>query len=227
MENSHDDQEQKTSSESNEETGLEEEGGDSRRLSRVQEIYEAIRTGALEPRHQHDTPPPTVIGEGSLVIDLKDDFDDTVGGIGGTTPVKKRRRPRGSTNGNDHNAILFEYIRVLNGNGETLYWNDTAQDCEIYVRLTDGAEVKVYGGEYFIIEHGPSRRLVRSTASSDKPQGGKRQHRYRHLDLGNNQHSIEYVAVRSPTKPYEVNVLRLPGRDEFQIMLWPYSLYLP
>lgn len=183
-----------------------------------------IETEDAELFHQHDTPPPTVIGEGSVTIDIKDDIDEVYTGGG---PAKHHRiRPKGTTGGNPHNAVLLECIRLLNGNGETLYVNDAAQDCELVIRLADGSEINVFGGAYYVIQTAGDKRLVKSSGN-DKPTGAKRRFRYRHKDTNSKEFSISYVTVRSPTKPFAVDVSRLRARAEFQIMIWPEDVYLP
>lgn len=168
--------------------------------------------------NQHNTPPPTIIGEGSVTIDMADDFDEVAGGSGGA-PKQHRIRPKGTTGGSPNNTVVLEYIRLLNGNGQTLYF-EQGDDSAILIRLADRSEIRVYGGPFYTIETGGDKRLVKSTGS-DKPTGHKRTVRFRHKDAGNHESSIAYVEVRSPTSPFAVNVSSLDASDEFKIMIWP------
>lgn len=179
-----------------------------------------IHRGGPSILTQHNTPPPTIIGQGSVTIDMRDDFDEVAGGGTGGAPKQYRIRPKGATGGSPNNTVVLEYIRLLNGNGETLYF-DTGEDSQILIRLEDRSEIRVYGGPFYTIETGSDKRLDKSMGGNDQPPGHKRNFRFRHKDNGNHEFSIVYVEVRSPTSPFAVNVGNLDARDEFKIMIWP------
>jgi len=85
------------------------------------------------PFNQHDTPPPVLIGEGSLRVELTSIFNPTPSSTGGG----RKRHIVG-----DFASLKLAHIKIVDGSGEMLYRNDNPHDTEIRVLVDDGSEVK-------------------------------------------------------------------------------------
>jgi hypothetical protein len=160
----------------------------------------------------HDTPPPIVIGGGSVVFELDKEFDEITAG----TPKKHiRKPPAGSTS----NSVLIGHIKILDGSGEMLYRNLDADTCRIIITLDDDTLINVMGGSTLDIE---APRRLELGSGLDKPVSKKRKKRYRHKKSSSVESSIKKVqVVEGSDVLFSVLVDKLESKDDdFRVMLW-------
>jgi hypothetical protein len=91
------------------------------------------RTQKVEFFREHDTPPPVLLGEGSLTVETSHPF-------GNSAPASTGRHRHIVP---DYQALQLAHIKVVDGSGEMLYRNDMPRTAEIRVLLSDGDEVKI------------------------------------------------------------------------------------
>lgn len=169
---------------------------------------------------QHDTPPPILFMEGSMIVEKNGDFDDVV-----TTGGRKKHMIEPDTSGQ---KLVPSHIKVIDGSGETLYRNLQANDCQITFTLTDGvvnAGSEPNGGpnneKHFVIDTDSNKRLAKSSGA-DKPTGKKRDTRFRHKDSGGNERSIVSVKITEANVVlFNVVLAKLLSKgDELRVMVW-------
>jgi hypothetical protein len=174
----------------------------------------------IEILGEHDTPPPIIIGEGSLFVESKHDF-------------RLENRVRYTIR--SARDVSIHAIRLLKGNGETHVssgvvgaWHPT-EACRITINLRDdlgnttsiievGADRPDANGRFFYIEVEDGKELRdRGTPS----RGRKRGHHLRFKNRNNQEERITRVRVRDPGHDFDIDVDGLRERGaEFQIMIW-------
>jgi hypothetical protein len=159
----------------------------------------------LSDRNQHDTPPPLMITQGSLVVEI----DKPMAFLVTANGRKKYRRPK-----NTHDANL-DHIKIVDGSGEMLYRNDKPRDCEIVVTLSGGAaaELKVGGGAELVVEIPESMDI----GTSEHSDTSRRHEKYR-------PSSAQITAIRvqrGASVIYSVSRDEVvSGLEDVRIMVW-------
>jgi hypothetical protein len=83
--------------------------------------------------NEHDTPPPVMVGEGSLIV-------ETTHAFGNSVPVGALRKRHYVA---DYSLYAIAHIKIVDGSGEMLYRNDKPREAEVRIVLDDGSEVKL------------------------------------------------------------------------------------
>jgi hypothetical protein len=158
----------------------------------------------------HDTPPPTIISDGSLSIELRDAL----------TLPDSSSNGRWTHVGRPNTAIV--HVKVLHGSGDMIYRNLEADDSRITIALEDVnhdsvGDLIITGGTYFQIES--DQRLV------DQGLGvAKRVHKFGHPGAGSGPFRIKSIEILKTTNPYaqfKVTAPRTTGESqEYRIMIW-------
>ena len=168
----------------------------------------------------HDTPPPFVMMEGSLIVELpKEDFDVKIENGGQNRKYRICRHvsvPR----------VDIAHIKVVDGSGEMLYRNLKAKGSKIIVSLDDGStDVTLSDGQYFQVETDNSAKKLKKS-SGENPLGGRKS-RFRHKNnTGDGGESrIEKLVIKDPGGN---TVFRIesdgsstsPDLTELRVMVW-------
>jgi hypothetical protein len=160
--------------------------------------------------YSHDTPPPTIIDDGSLAIKLSDDL---------TLPATAENG-RWIHKGPADTPIA--HIKVLHGSGDMVYRNLDAGDSRITVELEDMnhdpvGNLIITGGEFFQIDS--DQLLMRQGVS-----GAPRRHTFAHPGAGQNLFrvkSIEILRTANPSAQFRVTAPRTTQESqEYRIMIW-------
>ena len=157
----------------------------------------------------HDTPPPTKFDDGSFSSQLKEEV--TIHAVGGR--FHHRCVPTGAT------APFIAHVKVLKGNGATVYFDEEAAGSVIKIQLAndddnrDAGDLRIEGGaDYFQID-------------SDSKMGGpnhgaKRRKRYEHPGRGRSFH-ISRIVVEKPAGTVRFDRSAPTGyEEEFSVMVW-------
>jgi hypothetical protein len=83
--------------------------------------------------NEHDTPPPVLVGEGSLTVETTHPFGNSV-------PMGVSRKRHYVP---DYIGYSIAHIKIVDGSGEMLYRNDKPREAEVRIVLDDGSEIKV------------------------------------------------------------------------------------
>jgi hypothetical protein len=161
----------------------------------------------------HDTPPPVVIADGSLIIESEQAFDPP----SGSGPYLYR----GS------GTPQIAHVRILHDNGDKLYEDLNAHGTEIKIiwKNEDNSEsgnLVVKGGSSFVISC--DKRLTYSSVSR------RRRHKYDHPGSGGNKRiRIESIEITNRLKlkttftapPFANASEFVPA--EFRVLIWRHA----
>lgn len=178
-------------------------------------------------RNEHDTPPPVLVVQGSLIIEMdQPDFDQVAPGSS-TQPKKHRRGPKqtGAT------RVFPAHIKVIDGSGDLLYRNDIADDCLTSILLGTEEVTLSAVGTNFEITTRDDRDLVKSGNQFDQPiqhdpshHLPARQARYRYKNRAGAEFRITGARIikRSTNEVlYAVTLEDLPSKgEEFRVLIW-------
>jgi hypothetical protein len=179
--------------------------------------------GGWDFKSTHDTPPPIVIGAGSLIVERKGPYQNsdivTEGG-------RKKHHHNPDTG---KKKIFPAHIKVVDGSGEILYRNDRARECLVTVltRDGDGNSATVNAGASPIVNE--NQTFVIDTDSrtgfdktNEKLTSKKRDVRYRQKKVGSKDFSIVDVKITERGDLlYKVTLANLPSSgDDFKVMIW-------
>jgi hypothetical protein len=157
----------------------------------------------------HDTPPPTKLGDGSFNAELQKEvaFQNSGG------RWQHRFVPEGK-------APFLAHIRVLKGNGETIYFDESAEYSVITIELQDDDNRKVNVGD-LTITGGDAYFQIDSDSRLGGPHpGAKGRHKYLHPGKGNSFH-ISRIAVEKPAGSSQFEVRAPVDRpEEYVVMIW-------
>lgn len=187
------------------------------------------RTAPERIKTSHNTPPDILIGEGSLFIERKGEYaqNDVVTDPSGTANRRKRHHLRASS---PRNKIFPGHIKIVDGNGEILYRNDSARNCIIGLAVQDqdgnlstvnaGASPIVGGTQTLVIDTDIDKGLERTNEIRADPNR-KRDFRFR-FRHGNREFSIVEVKITELNQVlYRVAMATLASTGEdLRIMLW-------
>ena len=173
----------------------------------------------VEIESMHDTPPPVLISDGSLIIESDQQFNESGGGQNPFLYTGTGRPKIG-------------HIRVIQDNGDKIYedlnadtpvssiidieWINEDKDTRGHMVITGGSEFKI-----------ESDKEIRRQAQAVKK---KRMHKYDHQGVGPNKRiRIESIEITNPrlakTKftamPTGTADTFLP--DEFRILIWRHN----
>ena len=198
---------------------------------------------AREDRNEHDTPPPLLIGNGSVLVETVADFD-----LVQDSGSDRRHHIRAKTGSNQ--KIFAAHVKVVDGSGEVLYRYDfdprdtsnTRYRFQIAATLTNGARLTLNSSSLvdvrrdLVITTGPDRKVIPKCPPAtptclDKPQhsaSGVRGFRHR---LARNiasptfldDHSIENITITRDVGDvlFSLNVTAHRAGKELRIMIWP------
>lgn len=175
----------------------------------------------------HTTPPPIVIGEGSLLVESWKQF--TTSGGSGSSPKRFKIEEAGQD-------VQIHFIRLLKGNGET-YDAQAAWHPSRAIHMTIETIDEIIGGGTSIIEVGEDvangERLFYIEVQNGKnlehkgnpSKGKKRGNYYRFHSRPNLKNHITRLWVSdtgvNPVRNYNINFSTLPeDGNEFQVMIW-------
>ena len=183
--------------------------------------------GTEEAEKEHNTPPPIVIMDGSLIVERRGEYQ-------ASEVVTQGNRKYHKMNADSSFTKLFpQHIKVVDGSGEILYRNDVATECVVTLALVDPnhttsrAVVNAFASPIvdnrrsFVIDTDMTgNKLLRKT--NEKPTSTKRTTRYRHMDNGNNEFSIlDLKITRGADVLFSVALADLPeGGAELKILIW-------
>ncbi len=165
--------------------------------------------------HLHNTPPPIIIGDGSVFLEVRENLQVHETGVGGN-PKKKEIRP---SNGKKYK---FHYVRMLEGNGETYAQFDPSDDCEILIYASSDPgrnpfELRVACNGPFFLEYPPAEEFRNNGMgnSSKRVHYGRRK--------SNKETGITRVVVRNcEGNNQDITAADLLGNsfEDFKLMLW-------
>lgn len=174
---------------------------------------EQAKPRAVRPRDiltSHNTPPPLVIADGSLIIESDDPFIETSLG-GGRFSYKGNGRPK------------ISHIRVFQDNGDKIYEDleDDTPRIDIFWKNEDdnaSGQVTITGGATFLINS--DKNFRRDAVKKRRP------HKYDHQGGGAKRiriHSIEITNSRGAkatftAAPTGTGDSFIP--DDFRILIW-------
>jgi hypothetical protein len=171
-----------------------------------------IRAAKEDTKSSHDTPPPIVVTDGSLVVESDDQFIESGSGAGPFL-YKGTGRPK------------ISHIRVLHDNGDKLYEDLNAASANTKIDIEWINEDKNAGGHVIIT--GFAEFLI----TSDKNLGRqtvkkKRMHKYDHQGGGAKRIRIESIKITNPRGATTTFTAAPTGNgdaflpDEFKILIW-------
>jgi hypothetical protein len=182
-----------------------------------------------EIRSHQDTPPPVIIEEGSIKVDVKDQNL----GAGGVLPAHpgggyRWEFPKSSTS----NDIFLVGIKIVTGADRLLFYLDrdfgTVDRQPIIVRIhvegPDNARQELVlstEGKYVTLKV-PPRRELKKLSTTDPPSVGRLRFRY-HDEVNNTNYPIKSVAIATGAGQVisRIDPSRLPeGSSGLKIMLW-------
>ncbi len=154
----------------------------------------------------HNTPPPTFFSDGSLAVELRQDLTPAAAGSRWLHMCKP-----------DGEAPYIAHVRVLQGNGDTIYQDLHAEHSVIRIELQD--------------DRGPAGDLTISgddegfKIDSDQELGGphagaKGRRKYKHPGKGNSFY-ISRITIDKDAHPashFEVNAP--DAEEEYKVMIW-------
>jgi len=158
----------------------------------------------------HDTPPPTKFDDGSFSSQLKDDV--TIHAAGGGR-FHHRCVPEGAT------APFIAHVKVLKGNGQTIYFEEDAANAVITIELANdddkgpAGDLKITGGPDFF-------QIDSDKRFGDPTPGTKHRKKYEHPGKGKSFH-ISRIVVENPAG--SITFARNAPDDyeeEFTVMVW-------
>jgi hypothetical protein len=156
----------------------------------------------------HDTPPPTKFGDGSFNAQVKEDLDIAPAGGG---RFDHRCVPTGAV------APYIAHIKVQRGNGDSLYFDPSAENSVIKIWLMnddgtpDAGDLIISGGADFLIN-------CDSRMNGPNP-GAKHRKKYDHPGKGKEFH-ISRITVEKPAGTLKFDVIATGAEEEYQIMVW-------
>jgi hypothetical protein len=163
----------------------------------------------------HNTPPPTEFYDGSFEAQLKEEL--TFHPSGGRW--QHRCVPTGAT------SPFIAHIRILKGNGDTIYLDESAEDSVIRIALendhttTSAGDVTITGGPDFFQIDSDSR------FGGPNP-GPKSRHKYGHPGKGHPFH-IKRIVVEKPAGSQKFEVMApVQFDEEYRIMIWHIGDYV-
>ncbi|HKB67511.1 MAG TPA: hypothetical protein VKC61_16765 [Pyrinomonadaceae bacterium] len=158
----------------------------------------------------HDTPPPTVIGDGSLSIELRDAL----------TIPSTSSNGRWIHVGRPNTPIV--HVKVLHGSGDIIYRNLEADDSRIIILLEDAnhdpvGDLIITGGTLFQVDS--DQKLVHQGVGA-----AKRLHKFGHPGAGPDAFRVKSIEISKTTSPlaqFKVTAPRTSGdSQEYRIMIW-------
>jgi hypothetical protein len=181
--------------------------------------------GTEDARSEHNTPPPILIGDGSLIVERSGEYL-----VNDVVTQNSRNHHKMNADGG-HTKLYPAHIKVIDGSGEVLYRNDTATECVVTMALIDpdntsstaivnaGASPIVSNRRSFVIDT-DGNKLLKKT--NERPASTKRNVRYRHKDNGNKEFSIVDVKVTQGADVlFRVTLSTLPaGGEELKVLIW-------
>lgn len=185
-----------------------------------------------DQRKEHDTPPPMLLMEGSLVIEANTDRTDWTSF---QTPGSRRKwlvTPKWSTM---PRSIYIAHIKVVDGSGEMLFRfdNDLTNDYSTPIVVTatmkkggsasGDCQVSVEGTDFSV--NLPNTRKIDKRANNEPPDEPLNLNRKRIRFMDNNRddrHDFENLSIDKGTNNlYRVNLRDLPSKGkELRVMLW-------
>jgi len=161
--------------------------------------------------NEHDTPPPVMVGEGSLIVETTDPF-------GSSVPAGASRKKHFV---DAYSGYSIAHIKIVDGSGEMLYRNDKPRGAEVRIVLDDASEVKLGRiADGFYIDLPNDKDLGRA-----QPQTSKRENKYRpkksSADLA--IAAIKIAENPTPASPLLFKIAKddLNSRlEEARIMVW-------
>src|SRR5262245_12884214 len=159
----------------------------------------------------HDTPPPTIFGDGSFNSQVKEELE--IRQLGGGK-FNHRCKPT------DAVAPYIAHIKVQRGNGESIYFDPAAENSVIRVVLDqdDGTgrvdTLEIFGDADFFQFNCDSKM-------KDKVPGNKHRNKYEHPGKGPGQEfHIGRITVEKPAGTVKFDVIAADAKEEYQIMIW-------
>jgi hypothetical protein len=183
--------------------------------------------GTEGAKNEHNTPPPIIIGDGSLIVERPGKY-----ATGDIVVDQNNHRRLHKINPDSTNTKLFPaHIKVIDGSGEILFRNDDANDCLVTLSLVDktnplntaivnaGASPIVNNKQTFIIDTDEDKLLAKTRENTGST---KRDVRYRHKHGTNNKFLITGVKItQGPDVLYRVVPETLPSKgNELKVMIW-------
>jgi len=152
----------------------------------------------------HNTPPPSLLGDGSFNVELEDkpEVEEVRGRFLYRFTPKKAVPP------------FIAHVRILKGNGDSLYFDKSAENSIITIDLANDkgivGNVVVSGGDFVQID-------CYSELDVLKVKGKHRPNKFQSKD--ESVHISRIVVVKSAIKAFDETAPK-DHPEEYQIMIW-------
>jgi hypothetical protein len=188
--------------------------------------------GILDQRKEHDTPPPMLLMEGSLIIEVNTDRTDWTSYQTAGNRRKWLVTPKWTT---IPRGIYIAHIKVVDGSGEMLFRfdNDMTNDYSTPIVVTASmkkggnasgdCQVSVEGLDFSV--NLPNTRKIDKRANNEPADEPLNLNRKRVRFMDNNRddrHDFESLSIdKGPNNLYHVAFRDLPSKGkELKVMLW-------